>query len=202
MPKSKTKSSLLGKRFRSVIADANVLWEVKKSRGRDVFECVAISEPVTIDGRTFDSDYAGATRCFGGAEIRSKRAMEEHFRSVMSEHAVFYGSLVAGEIVHYHDGFGEFVRCEVVVLTEDTRLDFDTKPAGSKVLKPTALVGRWRAEDLRADSRWPRRIKSGALFVPNAANVFESPNSTNHPVVDPRTMTAHVITGQTELFAS
>lgn len=195
------KPSLVGQQFRSAYADANALWEVKKSRGRDVYECVIVNEPFVFEGKSIDGDYAGVKKVFSGADIRHAVVIAEHFRSVMSDHEAFYATLQVGQIIHYHDGFGQFVRCEVVELTEPTLVGFDEIPVGTKVLKQLALVGAWRSYDLKSEGYHAKQIREGKLMMPNASNLYENPKAAfTDP--DPRQMPACLFEGQTDLFAS
>lgn len=196
------KSSLVGKTFRSAYADANSLWEVKRSRGRGVYECTIVNEPFVIDGKSYDGDYAGVTKLFSARDIEHAVKMAEHFRSVMSEHEAFYASLQVGQIVHYDDSFENFIRCEVVELTEPTLVGFDEMPGGTKVLKQLALVGAWRSYDLESEGYHAKQIREGKLMMPNASNIYENPKASLSSKTDPRQMPALMFEGQTDLFAS
>jgi hypothetical protein len=195
------KPSLVGKTFRAAYADSNSLWEVKRKRGRGVYECTIVNEPITIDGKTFDGDYAGTTKVFTAEDVERSIRMAEFCRSLMNEHEAFYESLQVGAIVHYAHGFGEFVRCEVVELTEETLIGFHRDPVGTKVLKPLALVGGWRSYDLKSESYHPKQIRDGKLMKPNASNIYENPKAEIRGT-DPRQMPVLSFEGQTELFAS
>jgi hypothetical protein len=93
----------------------------------------------------------------------------------------FYDSLTSGSIVHYHNGFGQYVRCEV---TEDHQL------------KSIALVGNWGKNDL--PYRYPngeiclpyhvKKIMSGEGWRTPADNIFEYSkfSRTGNATVDPR----------------
>lgn len=91
------------------------------------------------------------------------------------KHADFWKDLVADQVIHYHNGFGEWVRGVVVVVN------------GERRLQPTALVGKWN------DGTWPyywAMIKRGnGAWQPNVGNVYESGEwgrGDSHG--DPRTM--------------
>lgn len=197
------KNKLIGQTFRSAYADGMPLWKVTRSRGRGVYECTTVDEPVVIDGKSYPGDYANVMKLFTTAQVEHAVQMADHFRSLMNDHEAFYASLQAGQVVHYHDGFGQFIRCEVVELAEATRLDFDTMLAGSKVLKQVALVGAWRSYDLKADGFRAKQIREGKLMKPNASNIYENPKAEfDDKSGDPRQMPALVFEGQTDLFAS
>ena len=103
------------------------------------------------------------------SEIQQSLAMVSMFAGFQTEHANFYESLSPGDIVHYCNGFGQYVRCEVV------RQDMQNK------LMPIALVGDWRPHDLPLRQRdgeiylnhYPQMIEDRKLFDPNASNIWE-----------------------------
>lgn len=197
------KNSLIGKRFHSVIADCSCLFEVKAKQGRGGYRCVVVNVPIEIDGKKYDGEFAGEVRLFTTAQIEDAIANEEYYAKMRADHAAFYAGLEVGAIVHYHYGFGQFVRCEVVALTEPTRIGLTEEyPAGTKVLRMKALVGPWRERELRASELYPRWVSEGNLMCPNLTNVYESPRYSTKPgELDPRTAPECVITGVRSVFA-
>lgn len=136
-----------GDTFRSVIADCNALWRVESVSG-GIAHCVVVNEPWEHNGHTYDSDYAGHRKPFYVQDVKSAIAMAQMWEQRANEQDEFYASLVPGQIVHYNNGFGEFVRCEVIVLDEDLRSGPSEYKAGDTVLQPVALVGAWKEYDL------------------------------------------------------
>ena len=135
-----------GMKFRSAYADSNALWEVIESRGRGTWLCEIVNEPIEIDGKIYDSDYAGVQKAFLREDILRSVAMANLFETKRQETDDFYANLTVGDIYHYDNGFQNYVRCEVV--QEDTEYK----------LKPIALVGNWRSHDL------PRRYRNGDIY--------------------------------------
>ena len=94
-----------------------------------------------------------------------------------------------GTIVHYSNGFGEYVRGKIVT------------HEGEKQMLPIALVGNWKSYDLvnrSADGSLrygyhAGRVINGEPFRPNASNMVEFPG---HKVRgdDPRTLPAIALT--------
>jgi hypothetical protein len=166
---------LKGKRFRSVIADCNALWEVKRSRGRGVFECEVVNEPIEIDGKTYDGDFAGRRGVFTREDIEAKLRWQAFSDERWAEHEGFYEGLGDHQVVHYHHGGGEFIRCHAVVAGPRHELDHPCVKEGEKALKIVALVGKWRDYDLRPDGYHVQRI--GRLFKPNASCIYENPKA-------------------------
>jgi len=156
----------VGVQFRAVYADGNCLWKVIKALGRGSWLCEIQNEPFEFDGRMLDSDYAGTQKAFLTREIQGSMNWESFMDETGNEMDQWYASLTPGQIVHYDNGFNEFVRCEV---TDDRQL------------MPIALVGEWKEWDL------PRRMIDGSInwgyyaqkvqerepFQPNASNVYE-----------------------------
>lgn len=177
-------TKLKGKRFRSAIADCNCLWEVKGSRGRGVFECEVVNEPVEIDGKTYDSDFAGRVDVFTREYIEAVLTWEEHAKRIERKHEGFYEGLDDGQVVHYHDGFGAYVRCHVVRAEEDVKGIAGIKK-GERCLRKVALVGNWR--HLGSHSYHVKGVEEGRLFKPNASNIWENPEaSCRRKQPDPR----------------
>lgn len=167
----------IGTKFHSVYCDGNCQWTVKEKKGKDVWLC-KIEE---------DMDYAGTIRHFSTKEIQASLNQQFIFDELMNDHDAFYKSLTPGQIVHYNNGFQNFVRCEVVVKD------------GQNVLKPIALVGAWREWDLpkrMADGSisycyHADKISKGETFTPNAGCIYESnPDSSVHHGVNPTKMPA------------
>jgi hypothetical protein len=182
MPTTKTKRVKKGMQFRSTLADGNPLWVVKRSLG-GAWLCEVVDEPYEIDGKVYESDYTGAEKSFLSREILAANAYEAIFKGISNDHDRFYASLDEGDIVHYNNGFKNFVRCEVV---------FDADEQKNQ-LQPIALVGEWSNHDLpkrRANGEIyygynVQQIIDGSTFEPNVTCIFEA--GTNHSD-DPRSL--------------
>jgi len=168
MPTATRKRITKGLKFHWHHADANPCWEVKHSRGQGVWICQIVDCP----------DYSGVTRAFTREEIHLALSSEEFWSGRADDHESFYASLKPGQIVHYNNGFNNYVRCEAFIEDGETKL------------KPIALVGQWREYDL------PRRNVDGSIsynyypamvlgekfgsdnvktsFTPNYSNIYEA----------------------------
>jgi len=166
---------LKGKRFRSVVADSNCLWEVKGSRGRGVFECEVVGDSWEHNGVTYPCDFAGRRDVFTRETIERHLAAAEWSRQSAQAHEGFYASLRHRQVVHYDDGFGGFIRCEVVIADEIHELDHPCVKKGERCLKTLALVGNWRSYDLQPNSYNVRLM--GHRFKPNASCIYENPKA-------------------------
>lgn len=164
----------VGTKFRSTYADGNPEWTVVRSRGGNSWDC-------EIKG---DEDFKGAKKVFGTEEIEAAVAMAALWSGMKQKHEDYYETLKPGQIVHYHNGFGEYVRCEVV------------RDDGRNKLKGIALVGAWRTHDLpqrRADGTInlpynAKKVLEGDLMTPNAGNIWEGSESLQKTQPDPRKM--------------
>lgn len=97
------------------------------------------------------------------ADVEQQREWDAAFDRSGDENERFYASLKEGQTVHYHHGFGQYVRCEVV------------SEGGRKALREVALVGAWREYDL------PKRDLDGSVRLGyHAEGVDEGRTITPH----------------------
>lgn len=129
--------------FRDIVMDGNVTFRVVKDMGNGTFQCVSEDQ--------FDS-YSGVVRYFDRAQLQNKIAMERAWDQAARGQDDFWDRQVVGRVLHYHNGFGQYVR-GIVVLQGD-----------KKVLKPKALVGAWDKRDL------PHRRPNGEIVYPYHAD--------------------------------
>jgi hypothetical protein len=173
MSKSKKSPSriCIGTKFRYHHADGQPMWKVTKVLRRGVYQCEVLED---------EPDWAGVERIFAREEIQRALSIQSMWDEVEDAHEAFYGSLEQGQIVHYHHGFGEFVRCQVTRATEDGWMFLK----GQTCLHAFALVGPWHDADLLPDAY--RRGTLGKLMRPNASNIYENPKATStHEWPDP-----------------
>lgn len=179
-----------GTRFRSPIADGNPLWEVLGPRGQDVYEAVVLNEPLEINGTMYDSDFVGTVDVFSGERIRRILEFAAKWESLSKKGSDYYESLSIGDVVHYHNAFGNYVRCEVVMGYDDE------SGSTQKMLKPVALVGNWKGHDLPKRMRdgsvyepyYTKKVREAEPFRPHASNLYESPEFSDRHGFDPRTL--------------
>lgn len=156
-----------GMKFRSIIADCNALWETVKPSGKNNWLCRVVNEPVEYDGKTYEGDWAGHEDVFMNSAIETSVNHQKIIKEMESDHDKFYASLVPGQIVHYHGGFGDYERCKVV------------KEGGTNKLVPIALIGnRHKLPQRMADGSiyYPyavKKIMEQAMYTPNYGNIFE-----------------------------
>lgn len=173
----------VGTTFRKHFADGTPLWKVTSIEG-DFAYIEIVDEPITINGMTVPSDYAGTTDCALVAQIEkvlhNDAAMERYGDAV----AQWWKSQADGTVLHYHDAFGRFVRGVV------------TRRNGQPELLPQALVGKWAPIDL-VGRNWDgsarygyhaKRVVEGEPWAPHASTIFEYQPSNYVRQGDPRTM--------------
>lgn len=154
----------VGDKFHSAYADGNPEWEVIEKRGRGTW--IATITPESLD-------FVGTNKAFTTEEIEGAKAMAALWDDMHDDHDAFFASLPIGAIVHYDNGFNQFVRCEVVASTTTSH---------GRNLKNLALVGAWREHDLprrMADGSiyngyHAQQIIDGAVFEPNYTNIYEA----------------------------
>ena len=126
----------VGTKFRSSYKDSNPEWKVIGSRGKGAWDCVITEESL---------DWAGARKVFGTEEIERSLAFDRAFSRMVSSADKWWSERKLGEVLHYHNGFGEYVRGVVI------------NSNGINKLLPTAMVGNWPSRDL------PRRNEDGSV---------------------------------------
>lgn len=179
----------IGDTFRSSYADGNPLWRVTSKSGASAW--IAVSE---------DEDYGGMEHAFTTKQVESAMKWARTLSALGNDHDDFFANLNPGEIVHYHNGFGDYVRCQVI-LGEGTSVHGDDL-TGLNVLQPIALVGEWKHDLPRRDARGEVQLgyhaekvinRTGA-WQPSTSCVFEAPgfSGPRGPVAgrDPRDMEA------------
>lgn len=146
---------------------------------------VTSEKPLTLRHIPFGDGYQAAAATIRGltiADVRHQEAYRQAMQGMAKQNEDWYESLKVGSFVHYDHGFGEYVRCEVV-------LDKD----GKRELLPVALVGTWRSHDL------PRRMPDGSIhwgyhaeqirrrdtMCPHSSNIWECPKYARRGNADP-----------------
>lgn len=124
--------------FRDTVMDYNPIFRVVEKKAGGVYRCVSED----------DDGYGGVERFFSAAQIKSKVQWESTIDSLFNRSDDFWSTVELGRTLHYHNGFGEFVRGVVVIHD------------GKRQFKPTALVGKWSERDL------PRRGSDGEIYYP------------------------------------
>jgi len=147
---------LVGKTFYETVADARVCYQVVAEAANGIYRCVSK-----------DEDYGG-TVLKSKAQLQLILKHEKMLKAIDKESEEYVESLNVGDVVHYHDGFNIFFRCEVV---DSDKLWFGRKIA----LKQLALVGTVRDFDLP-------RVMNGEVYIPHMSRgILEGHTFTPHP---------------------
>lgn len=174
----------IGTTFYSAYADGNCLWEVIEINGQ--YATCRISED--------DLDYAGHVRAFLVDEIQRILAFSDALGNVFDENDARWDATEIGDVLHYHNAFGAFVR-GVVGLT----------PEGDKGLVPTDLVSVQRKGDTSGRWGWKpydlvtwgptgeinkgyhvRKIDEGLAWRPGVGTIYEWSERDQQDFDDPR----------------
>lgn len=147
----------IGTQFRSSYADSNPTWTVIEKRGRGTW----LAE-INAD----ELDYAGTQGAFTTEQIEASVQWSNAMKKSGADSNSFFDHLQPGTIVHYSNGFNQYVRCQVTV---------------NHQLLPVALVGEWKEYDLPKRQKdgtvylgyHAEQIKTGKTFRPHASNVWE-----------------------------
>lgn len=180
----------VGDMFRFTIGDCHALWKVLRKNSYNSWECTCQNEPVVINNKSYMSDYAGSIRFFATSELSSYIESFKQLEQQKEEQRNWYNQLQVGQIVHYCNGFDNFVRCKVVSCEE-------TKDGYTRTLMPIGLVGNWKQYDL------PRRLPDGEIYYgvypdkirrrecmnPHISNMYEH-KSFRRGNVNPQTLLA------------
>lgn len=167
--------------FRDTVADSNPIFRVIRKLPNGIYECVSEGD-----------EYAGVERYFSTAQLRAKLKWEENLANLFDRQDDFWATRVVGEVLHYCNGFKQYIRGEVI------------KDGDKFKLKPTAMVGDWRG-CFDQTRRMPngtisygyhaKKIIEGgpdAAWQPSDSCVYEAPGCSKSysSGVDPRTLPA------------
>ena len=168
MPATKKKTGLhIGREVSFPAADGCAVYKIVKINQRTV-----VLEWIQDHENNPDNYHAAGIGGSGRVDrtlVERCIGMDDLWEESGDEHEAFYEGLTIGDIVHYHDGFSQFIRCEVVASTEE-------KSVCGKVLKPIGLVGEWfKHQPLSRGCYHVKQVLEGKAFTPHASNVYESP---------------------------
>lgn len=166
----------IGTEFYAAYADGVSRWKVIGKKGPETWAAEIQPDPIVINGKTYEGDWVGVQKAFFEKEIIQALEWEKFDEEQKKKHEGFIKSLKEGQTVHYHHGFGGFVRCRVV------------QKDGENTLLPVAIVGEWSSfdlpqRDIRGNINWgyhATNIQNGKTFTPHASNIYESPDYAGH----------------------
>lgn len=99
-----------------------------------------------------DADYGNHVRYYNRKQILAKLEWAAMWDDVAKGRADFWATRKVGDILHYHNSFGKYIRGVVI------------NDGGEMKLKPTAMVGSWDKYDL------PSRKRTGEISYPYHAD--------------------------------
>jgi hypothetical protein len=161
----------VGTTFHAPFQDANPLWEVIESKGNGCWTCRVVGCP----------DYSGTQKLFSTSEITSILETAAAYKQVALDNDRWYKNLTVGSIVHYNNGFNNYVRCEVVRGVYNSSFESKKTTKVENHLLPIALVGDWKPYDLpkrRLDGTielgyYAQHIVDKELMHPHTSSIYE-----------------------------
>jgi hypothetical protein len=138
----------VGDTFHSSYADGNPEWTVTDISG----------EYLTAEVRD-DLDWNGVRKGFLVSDVQRSLAYSASLSNLAVDADAWWDAQPLGRMVHYHNGFGQFIRGYIDVV------------GGRNKFVPIALCGTWAACDL------PRREADGTIYEPYYARLLSAPQS-------------------------
>jgi len=191
----------IGTRFRTQIADGNPEFECEAEIRTGVWRCVGTSDPFTFDdGTTVMSDSHGTIIIQPVEEIRRAVRIANSYDQQVKKSEDFWSTIKLGQILHYHNGFGEYVRCEVIVGRPGDNSISGGDYEGLLCMQPIALIGNWERDkpvrrtlwgDVQYNYHAKKIIENTGAWRANESCIFEYAGfkQPQHPKApaDPRT---------------
>jgi hypothetical protein len=107
------------------------------------------------------------------ADIRDVVERNRAWKRRIDEVEAWWAAQPLGLILHYHNGFGQYVRCEVA---DGEWHSLDGKQEG-RALQPIALIGNWAERDLEPTAYHAKKIVEGdGLWRANTGCIYEHPS--------------------------
>jgi hypothetical protein len=175
---AKAAGKLVGRYITHPVADGQAIYKIVKAGPRITIEVVDVADGYMVPAW-------GRRTTITARQAMAFLAQRDAWTALGQRHENWWAKQQIGATVHYHNGFGEYVRGVVV---ED---------GGEKKMRPTALVGNWKHQrDIYTRSPdgtvtpgyHAKQIQEGTPFQPNEGNMVESPTF-KLVGADPRTMT-------------
>jgi len=174
-----TKTGLyIGRRLQFSVADGYAIYEIIKVNKKTI-RLRWVDDPEENPDNYMDQ-VLGRVGTLDKARALSMTEWDDNMNDMRDEHGDFYANLKENQIVHYHNGFCQFIRCRVVIKDDETEL------------MPIAMVGDWEEYDL---PRWQNgevyygihaeKIVMGETMTPNYSHIYEAPGFRDRHNVDP-----------------
>lgn len=165
--RKKATGDLVGEIVKFQVADGYAQYMIEKHRPFTLVHLDILdgyhANPATIRGyRLKDAQ----------AEMEWARRREQYWAEAQTQTEKFFQEHL-GKQVHYHNGFGQFVRGTVVKVTAlRKKIDAETLEVGEFAIRSEALVGKW--DRLTSDAYHVRGVKENRLFRPNITCIYEA----------------------------
>ena len=176
---SKTSSELgtgvvVGAMLRFPVADGYAHYVVTKER------------PLTVQHVPYLDGYQISNAHIRGLkkqDVLLQIQRDKALKRIFDTRSEYLSNLKIGQIIHYHDGFNQFVRCKVVNVD------------GQNLLQPIALVGEWnvsalvyryRTGEVNYEYHAKHVVNGTGAWRPSDTCIFEAPGFVRANTTDPR----------------
>jgi hypothetical protein len=161
---AKQAGTMIGRIIEHPYADGYAMYEIVGQKGKN-FEIAWVDD----GGDAWVLPAWGKKTTISGTSARSFVERKDAMARLFGAADDWWEAQQVGSILHYHNGFGQWIRGKVV------------EREGKKQLKPEAMVGKWDQRDL-----WSRRddgtiaygyhvegILSDKVWQPHVSNMYE-----------------------------
>jgi hypothetical protein len=183
--RKRSKGDLVGESIRFQVADGYAHYLIVKERPFTVVHLDALdgyhANAATIRGYRLQDARAKveADRRWAKMEAERAKQTEEFFKKNL------------GKPVHYDNGFGNFVRCTVVQVSELRRgVDANHLEIGEFALRSEELVGAWAKYDLQPKCYHVIGCRENRLFRPHIGHIYEASDRLQKKYEDPSKLEA------------
>lgn len=188
-----------GTLFIGEVDDLKMVFEVLMPHGNLSMRCEAVDTLRTERGPR-ESDRLGTVRTFSNEYVAAHVARRPTWLAML-EADKWLQAREVGDIVHYANGVGSFVRCEIVIGTPENVGGIEpNENIGQKILQPVALVGSWGERQLphfgadgslQTGYHASKVINQNGAWIPSMSCVYEAPSCAPQlKQTDPRQMEA------------
>jgi len=180
---AKADRTLIGRYITHPFADGNAVYRITAtSKTRATIEVVDIGDAWVLPAW-------GRKATIPLTKVRAILSQRDNLAAFFAKTDDWWAQ-AEGTIVHYDNGFGDYVRGKIVT------------HEGEKQMLPIALVGNWKSHDLvnrntDGSLRYgyhAKRVINGEPFRPNASNMVEFPGHSLRGGGDPRKMSPIALT--------
>lgn len=125
------------------------------------FEVVEVQGKFVLAVMEDNPDWGPVEKAFTVKAAEGLIGWQRTIDASRQQHNDFWANVQVGRVIHYHNGFGEYVRG--VVIERD----------GKRQLDPVALVGDWKNH---WEYHWAKLLRRDGAWQPSSTCVYEAPD--------------------------